>query len=125
MCPQLTQNSLLKQAIIRYTADMSWKKTDQLVQKRMRQHGLMPIIIGTQICQEAERLLPKHFIAISFNKGTLTLQITPAQAMPLKLKEGWLLTELKAFCESHKLPIVKKLRLTFSEEPGILESHLQ
>ena len=82
----------------------------------MNHHGLGAALIGAKICQEAERLKPGQFKAISFRQGCLHLQLSRSQLLDFKMNEGNLINLLRDYCSEHNLPSIQKFRLTIQEE---------
>jgi hypothetical protein len=99
---------------------MSWKKTDTILNAQLNSRGMAPIIIGTQLCQESERLYPGQFKAVSIRKNILHLHVSHAQLMAFKLIEGKLLQDVNRFATTQKLPLINKIKLTISDDFGNL-----
>ena len=99
---------------------MSWKKTDLVLKKSFNQKGMGDMVTAGQLCRQAELLLPDTFRAVSFRNHILHIELSRAKTMAFKLVEGKLMNELNQYAETHKLPEVKRFRLTFQEESPIL-----
>lgn len=97
---------------------MPWKKSDDIVTKRFTQHGLGPALAAGQVCQQAEKLYPELFQAVSLKNGILHLRVRKADQLGLKLIEGTLLADLQAFASERNLPSPRRLRLTFQDDSG-------
>jgi hypothetical protein len=95
---------------------MAWHTTELILKKRMHQHGLSGIVEAGTVCLKAEALYPGMFQAVSVKNATLHVQLPKAKTMPFKMIEGLLLKELNIFIATKKLPPLKQIRLTFSEE---------
>jgi hypothetical protein len=96
---------------------MSWKKTDLLVKKRLNQHGLGVLVEAGVLCQKAEELLPGVFKAVSVRNAALHLELTKENLLAFKMVEGQLMHDLNQFASTKKLPGIKRIRLTFREDP--------
>lgn len=99
---------------------MSWKKSDSLFGRQLRQHGLGKAVVAGMVCQEAERLYPGLFRATALVNGALRVTVTPENQIPFRLIEGKLLEELKAYTTPRQLPIPTRIRLTVQASSDIL-----
>jgi hypothetical protein len=99
---------------------MSWKKSDSIVSKRFTQRGLGGAIMAGLVCQEANRLYPNLFKAVSLKNGVLHLEISKSEQLNLKLIEGKLLAELNEYAKARNLPVPTRIRLTFLAQSDIL-----
>lgn len=95
---------------------MAWKKTDQLVNRRLNQKGLGGIVRAGLICRKAEELYPTLFKAVSARHSTLHLQLSKNRLLEFKMIEGKLLQELTEVAAQHHLTAPNRVRLTFLED---------
>jgi hypothetical protein len=94
---------------------MTWKKSTDIATRQFNRHGLGKAVAAGLVCQEAERLYPSLFRALSIKNQVLHLEVSKANQLDLKLIEGKLLQELAAFAKAKNIPIPQRIRLTFSE----------
>lgn len=92
---------------------MAWKKTDDLLKKRLNQHGLGPMVEAGIICSHAESLYPGLFRAVSVRDGCFTVEITKANQVSFTLIKGKLQQELNDHAKRHNLKPITRIRLTF------------
>jgi len=86
------------------------------MKRRLNHHGLTDMVEAGIILQEAERLLPGLFRAVSVKNQVLHLETSKANILELKMQEGKLLHDLNTFAALKKLPPLLRIRLTFSRD---------
>ena len=94
---------------------MTWLKTDLLLKRRLKHHGLDELVEAGLLCRKAEELLPGLFTAISVRNNCLHLATERKNIMTIKLAQGKLIEQLNQFAEQQKLGKITKIRLTSSE----------
>ena len=94
---------------------MTWNKSDLLLKRRLAHHGIGEMVEAGILCQEAERLLPDLFRAVSVKDQVLHLEIRKENILALKMQEGRLLQDLNTYANLKKLPNLSRIRLTFGQ----------
>ena len=94
---------------------MAWQRTENILHRRLNQHGLTGQVQAGQICLQAEHLYPGLFRAVSVRQACLHLELERGQAILFKMIEGKLLQELAEFAKHKNLPEIERVRLTFTE----------
>ena len=93
---------------------MAWQKTSSILNARINHHGLGGMVAAGQMCIEAERLMPGLFTAVSYKNSILHLELPKSNLKQMKMQEGRLIDELNQFAAARQLPLIARIRLTFS-----------
>lgn len=91
---------------------MSWKAAGNLAARNHASRGVGASVAAGLVCQEAERLYPGLYKAVSLRNGTLKLAISPENLVACKLVEGDILARTAAFAKERSLPVPTRIRLT-------------
>ena len=91
---------------------MAWQKTDNLLRKRLNQHGLGELVEAGTICAHAQSLYPGMFEAVSVKNDVLHLKLVKKNQLELLMVQGKLLEDLAAYCKAKNLRPIARIRLT-------------
>jgi hypothetical protein len=78
----------------------------------MTQRGLGPLVLAGQLCQEAERLYPGLFRAVSVRGETLHLEVCDSKLLAFKQIQGTLVDSLRGYANARQFPLVTRVKLT-------------
>lgn len=95
---------------------MAWKKTDNLIRKRLNQHGLGGVFIATRTCEKARELYPGLFEPVSVRNGCMHISILAKNKLPFMMIQGKLMQDINRFAEGEKLPQIDRFRLTITTD---------
>ncbi|MCC2631770.1 MAG: hypothetical protein K0S20_469 [Patescibacteria group bacterium] len=95
---------------------MAWKKTDFLIKRRLRQHGLGELVESSLLCAKAEELYPKMFSAVSVKNGVMHIELSKQNQLAFTFIRGKLLGELQTHAKELNIPGIERFRLTIKGE---------